>query len=292
MGLMRLDNVGIDELEDTLDYCLENGIDHIDIADIYGNGESEKKLGQVFLRNPSLRNRFHLQTKCGIVTSPDHPAYYDSSYEHIVEAVSDSLKRMHIGRIDSLLIHRPDIFMDVNEIAHAFDLLQSSGMVTSFGVSNMDVSEIEYIKSGIRQDIKVCQLQLGVGQAALLSSALNANNPSQKPLNTDGLYFYLKKNGIQLQCWSPYQVGYFEGSIFTHLGAADLRDALDVLAKKYGCSPCGIATSFLTSLSEDVRVVIGSLEKKHIGESIAGSKIKLSRQDWYWLYAKTGNILP
>ncbi len=292
LGLMRLDDVSVDELEEILEFCLDNDIDRLDVADIYGNGESERKLGEVFMRNPSLRSVFDIQTKCGIVTSPDHPTYYDSSYEHIIESVSASMKRMHIGRIESLLIHRPDIFMDVKEIAHAFDVLSSADLVSSFGVSNMDVSEIEYIRSGINQDIEICQLQLGVGQAAMLASALNANNPSQPGLNTDGLYFYLKKNHIQLQCWSPYQVGYFEGSIFTHPKAGVLRDALEELAKKYNCSPCGIATSFLTSLSPDVSVVIGSLDKKHILESIIGSKIRLTRQDWYYLYTKTGNILP
>ena len=120
-GLMRLNDVSVEELEDLLKFDLENGITFLDISDIYGNGACEEKLGQVFSRNPELRDKFFIQTKCGIVRLDDgKQTYYDLSYEHIIDSVNNSLNRMKIDSIDCLLLHRPDIFLDAKEVARAF----------------------------------------------------------------------------------------------------------------------------------------------------------------------------
>ena len=89
-GLMRLNDISVEELEDLLKFDLENGITFLDISDIYGNGACEEKLGQVFSRNPELRDKFFIQTKCGIVRLDDgKQTYYDLSYEHIIDSVNN-----------------------------------------------------------------------------------------------------------------------------------------------------------------------------------------------------------
>ena len=59
----------------------------------------------------------------------------------------------------------------------------------------------------------------------------------QSPLETGGLFFFLKRRGIALQCWSPYQVGFFEGSLFLHPEMEKAQECLADLSKKYGVSP-------------------------------------------------------
>ena len=67
---------------------------------------------------------------------------------------------------------------------------------------------------------------------------------------------------------------------------------LSELGKKYGVSPCAVATAFLSSLGENVEIVIGALRKDYIQESLDGIALPLEREDWYRLYCSAGNVLP
>lgn len=292
LGLMRMNEVTAEELEDVLRFAIDNGIRYVDVADVYSRGRAESVLGEVFRRNPGMRERLFLQTKVGIVKKEGHPCYYDFSYRHIVEGTKESLRRLGLEYVDSLLLHRPDIFMDSKEVGRAIQVLKEEGFVRHFGVSNMDIQQMEYLAEESPLPIEVDQLQLGLGQCSLLANAFNVNNPSQIPLGYDGLFFYLKRKHIFLQCWSPYQVGLFEGSLFTHPKMKDTQQCLTELAKKYGTSPCAIATAFLTNLSDNVEVITGAIRKDYIQQSLDGTKIQLEKEDWYRLYQTTGNRLP
>ena len=80
--------------ESAVHSALELGINHIDTANIYGNGDSETVIGRIFKKDQSLRNKIFLQTKCGIKFSKtDNKIYYDTSKNHIVSQVEASLKK-------------------------------------------------------------------------------------------------------------------------------------------------------------------------------------------------------
>jgi predicted oxidoreductase len=292
VGLMRLEQLSSEELETLIKSCLDLGIDSFDIADIYCHHESEIKLGEVLKRNPSLREKMFIQTKCGIVQKEGEFTHYDLSYDYIQKATRESLARMNLSYVDSLLLHRPDIFMDADEIDRAFCDLKKEEIVSHFGVSNMDVSQIRYLRDSATLPIEVDQLQLGLGQCTLLSQAINVNNPEEQGLNNDGIFYYLKKHEMALQCWSPYQFGFFKGSIFNVPEMRNTQIELKKLAEKYQSTPCGIATAFLSNLGKNVQVITGSTNIDHIKESLAGTKIVLSKADWYELFASTGHLVP
>jgi predicted oxidoreductase len=292
VGLMRLEDVTASQLEETIKGCLDLGINYFDIADIYSHKHSEELLGEVLTSNPSLREKMFIQTKCGIVKGDGIYTHYDLSYEHILSATQDSLRRMHLDYVDALLLHRPDIFMNAVKIDEAFVELKKEGLVNHFGVSNMDVSQIEYLKTEASLPLEADQLQLGLGQCSLISQTFNVNNPDEYGLNNDNIFFYLKEHEMALQCWSPYQFGFFKGSIFT---VPDMRNTQAVLAKmadKYHSTPCGIATAFLSNLGHNIQVITGSLNLNHIKESLDGTQIKLEKADWYELFGSTGHLLP
>jgi len=293
LGLMRLKDISVEELENIIEEALSMGVSFFDISDVYCRHESEIKLGEVIKRNPDLRTRMIIQSKCGIVKEDDIFPHYDLSEDHIKNSLKASLERMHLSYLDSYLLHRPDIFMDNKEISRSFNSLYDNGLVHYFGVSNMDVSQIEYLKKeDVEHPLECCQLQLGLGQLSLLSQTFNANNPEENHLNTDGLFFYIKKEGLSLQCWSPYQYGFFKGSIFKVPELKKTQDLLKELALKYKTTDCAIATSFLTDLGPFVQVITGSVNLSHIKESLEGTKIRLTKEDWYRLYASTGHLLP
>jgi predicted oxidoreductase len=74
------------------------------------------------------------------------PGRFDLSFDHIVEGVDGSLKRLQTGYLDILLLHRPDPLVEPEEVAQAFDLLHRTGKVRKFGVSNHSPAQIEYCR--------------------------------------------------------------------------------------------------------------------------------------------------
>ena len=292
-GLMRLDNLTADDLYNLITFDLSNGINYFDISDIYMNGEAEIKLGQVFKKHPDLREKMYIQTKCGIVKEGD-ATYYDLSYEHIVNSVENSLKRMNIDYIDALLLHRPDIFLNAGEVAQAFAFLSQQGKVKKFGVSNFPHEIMKYLYDNTNIPIDINQLQLGLGHMNLIREVFNVNMDNKEGVEHTGeLFFYMKRYGITLQCWSPYQVGFFGGSIFNSDLMKEVSLYCDELANKYKVSKCAIATAFLLKLDDEhIQVITGSTNPEHVKESVDGTKINLTKAEWYTLYKKAGNFLP
>ena len=101
-GLMRINDLSEEELYDLICFDINHGITFFDLADCYGNGLVEEKMGNVLSMHKELRDKIFIQTKCS-VTRSDVGTYYDLSYKYIIEAVDNSLKRLKIDYIDSLL---------------------------------------------------------------------------------------------------------------------------------------------------------------------------------------------
>ncbi|MEM1236782.1 MAG: aldo/keto reductase, partial [Pseudomonadota bacterium] len=109
-----------------IEACLEQGITTMDQADIYGGYEAEEVLGNALKTAPALKDQIEIVTKCDIVAPAGRYAdarvkYYDTSRTHIEASVDHSLRLMNVDKIDLLLIHRPDPFMDPAETGAALD---------------------------------------------------------------------------------------------------------------------------------------------------------------------------
>ena len=71
VGLMRIDQMSVAKVTELVETALEEGINALDIADVYGRGACESLLGEVFAANPGLRDRVFLQSKVGIRKEDD-----------------------------------------------------------------------------------------------------------------------------------------------------------------------------------------------------------------------------
>ena len=128
---------------------------------------------------PALRETMILQTKCGI-----RKGSFDFSKEHILEAVDGSLKRLHTDYLDVLLLHRPDALVEPEEVAEAFTILQDSGKVRHFGVSNQNPMQIELLTKFVKQPIVFNQLQFSITNTGMIDAGINVNmeiDPSDQP---------------------------------------------------------------------------------------------------------------
>ena len=291
-GLMRISSLSEEELYELIRFDLDHGIYFFDIADCYIEGEAEIKLGKVLKAHPELRKEMFIQTK-GAIRMSSHGAYYDFGYNYIKEAIDDSLNRLGIDYVDSYLYHRPDIFMDNIEVAKAIDEAFNEGKIKHFGVSNCSKEMIEYLSSTLKQKIEYNQIEFGLGHMPIVEETFNFNMSNMEARSrTEDTYFYMKRKGIKLQAWSPFLVGYFGGSLFDENKYPEINKALNELKDKYHTSKCAVATAFILSLSKDITVITGSLNKDHIQECLDGEDIVLEKEDWYYLYRSTGAMLP
>ena len=106
--------------------CLAQGITTMDQADIYGDGKCEEIFADAIQMSDAVRETIILQSKCGI-----RKGMFDFSKEHILTATDGILKRLRTDYLDVLLLHRPDALVEPEEVAEAFDQLESSGKVLS-----------------------------------------------------------------------------------------------------------------------------------------------------------------
>ncbi|GAA3319335.1 hypothetical protein GCM10020331_025800 [Ectobacillus funiculus] len=95
------------ELLRLIEECLEMGITTFDHADIYGDYSCEALFGQALREKPALRSAMQIVTKCGIklrsAAYPEHLVnHYDTSKEHIIRSVENSLRHFGTDYVDTL----------------------------------------------------------------------------------------------------------------------------------------------------------------------------------------------
>ncbi|MBQ7044119.1 MAG: aldo/keto reductase [Clostridia bacterium] len=288
LGCMRISQMTPQETEKYISNAIDLGYNYFDHADIYGGGECEKVFGKALALNKSLRDKIIIQTKCGI-----RKGMYDFSKEHIINSVENSLKNLGVEKLDVLLLHRPDLLMEPEEVAEAFYYLESSGKVGAFGVSNHSASQIELLKTAVRQDIRINQMQLSITNATMISSGANVNLQNRDGTNYDGyLRDYCRLNGITIQPWSPLQHGFISGTFLGNPDFPELNAKLKFLAEKYGVTDTGIAIAWLLRLPDKMQPVVGSINPQRLTDIAKATDINLSKEDWYDIYLTAGYKLP
>lgn len=291
LGCMRMSVLEHGQAEAFIEKCLELGINFFDHADIYGNGECERRFSKAFPMTSGVRETIILQSKCGIQPG----IKYDSSKQYIISAAEGILKRLNTEYLDILLLHRPDALMEVEEIAEAFDELERSGKVRNFGVSNHRPSQIELLKKCVKQEILVDQLQFSIPFSNMVAAGLEVNMVTEGSLDRDGsILDYCRLKDITVQAWSPFQSGNSAGFFIDNENGCypELNNVLQDLADQYGVSKTAIASAWLLRHPARIQIIAGTMNEKRLEEIVNGVNIMLSREDWYRLYLAAGHILP
>lgn len=289
VGCMRIADMEKESLVNHLNFCMEQGLNFFDHADIYGGGNCEKVFAKAFKEAGFKREDIILQSKCGI-----RKGMYDFSKEHILNSVDGILSRLETDYLDMLVLHRPDALVEPEEVAEAFDVLQSSGKVKNFGVSNHRPMQIELLKQFVKQDILVNQLQFGIGHSSMVTSGLEANMMTDGAVDRDGSVIdYCRVNKITVQAWSPFLYGFFKGVFINdRKNFPELNDLLDELSQKYNATPTAIATAWVLRHPADIQMIAGTTNTGRMAEIVKGTQINLTREEWYKIYLSAGHILP
>ena len=291
LGMMRIKDKSVKEVEELVETALSVGINAFDLADIYGLGRCEELLGLVLKNRPDLREKMWIQSKCGIRI--EEFTYFDFSKDYIIKSVDGILQRLKIDHLDSLLLHRPDALMESDQVAEAFDLLYKQGKVRDFGVSNQNPMMMELLKKDVKQPLAVNQLQLSAAFTPGFESGFHVNMEDSQAAMRDGSIFeYCKLHDVVIQAWSVLQFGYFKGNFVGNEKFQALNQVLDRLAIKYGVTSSTIAISWILRYPAKMQAVVGTTNPKHLREVSQAANFSLTRKEWYEIYLAAGNNLP
>lgn len=287
-GMMNLTDwqLSIPQRLDFIHACLEMGITTFDHADIYGGYTCEAAFGEALARERGLRDRMELVSKCGIrLISPNRPAHhvksYDTSRDHILQSVENSLRNLRTDSLDLLLIHRPDPLMDADEVAEAFRLLREAGKVRHFGVSNFTPAQVDLLAS--RLDFPLVTNQV---ECSLLH---------RDPLH-DGTFDQCQRLRMMPMIWSPFGGGaLFRGDTPQ---ARRLQPVLQQIGQTHGrgqdaAGADQIALAWLLALPSRPLPVLGTGRLDRLRAAVDALDIQLDRETWFALWqTAAGHEVP
>lgn len=216
---------------------IDLGVTLIDTAEMYGEGEAEKIVGEAIA---GRRERMFLVSKV-------YP--HNASRRGAVAACKRSLKRLGTDHLDLYLLHwRGDV--PLAETVGAFQALQADGNIRAWGVSNFDSSDIEEL------------LALRGGDDCAANQVLY--NLGARGVEWD-LVPLCRGAGIALMAYSPLDQGRL------------LRErALQTIAAKIGATPAQVALAWLLQ-QRDVAVIPKAADVAHVHDNLSAARLHLDR---------------
>jgi diketogulonate reductase-like aldo/keto reductase len=215
---------------------LDLGLKLIDTAEMYGEGRAEELVGEAIT---GRRDEVFLVSKV-------YP--HNASRKGTVAACERSLARLRTDRIDLYLLHwRGQV--PLAETVQAFEALQRAGKIRHWGVSNLDLSDMEALRSV-------------PGGAAVATNQL-LYNLTRRGIEWN-LLPALREHGVPVMAYSPIEQGRL-------LRNTSLKD----FAQRAGMTPAQVALAWLLS-QDDVVAIPKSSHPSRVKENAAARDHRLS----------------
>lgn len=271
-GFYRWDEafVNAGNMQRIVELCLELGINTFDHADVYGGYQCEAAFGKLIAEKKVKREELVIFSKCGTnIPHTSKPTYrvkhLDSSAEHIISSVENSLKHLRTDYLDVFLLNGLDPLTNIDETANALQGLKDSGKVKSIGIVNFSVFQHQLLSSRLRTPIVTNHIELN-----LLNTAAFDN----------GQIDYIKQRYMRPLAMAPLAEGKIAES--TDKTTVLLRGKLEQIAEKYKSDFESIAVAWLVKLG--ALPLIGTMNEKRIRNIVRAFDIELDHQDWFELY--------
>ncbi|HGI2834619.1 TPA: aldo/keto reductase family oxidoreductase [Streptococcus agalactiae] len=288
LGCMRMSDLKGKQAEEVVGTALDLGINFFDHADIYGGGLSELRFRDAIKHLNVNRDKMIIQSKCGI-----REGYFDFSKEYILSSVDGILERLGTEYLDFLILHRPDVLVEPEEVAEAFTKLRAEGKVKHFGVSNQNRFQMELLQSYLDEPLAVNQLQLSPAHTPMFDAGLNVNMLNKASIeHDDGIVDYCRLKRVTIQAWSPFQIDLSRGLFVNHPDYKELNETIAKLAKNYNASSEAIVIAWILRHPAKMQAIVGSMNPSRLKAIDKANDIALTRKEWYDIYRSAGNILP
>jgi len=230
---------------EALRYSLSLGQNHIDTAQVFGNGHTDELIGRA-IKGFSRKDLF--------ISSKVWKTHL--ARDKVREAVDVILKRLGVDYLDMLSIHKPWPEVPLEETLKGINDAVDEGTVRYVGVNNLSLEQLERAVAVSTHPIRAIQLHY----------SLWAREDAPRRLRS-----YCKDNGILLVAFKPLERG--------KQLAAPSSKILVSLSEKYGRSVSQIALNWL--IRQDGCVAIPkSLNPEHIKSNVEAAEFALSEEDW------------
>ncbi len=265
--------------------ALQAGVNFIDTADVYSEGQSEVMLGQALRDLGVKREDVIVATKVRGRTGPG-PNAVGLSRGHIMDQIAGSLKRLGLDHVDLYQIHGFDPVTPIEETLRALDDCVSRGLVRTIGCSNLAAWQI--MKAlGISERRGFARFETVQAYYTIAGRELEREI---LPLVED--------QGLGVMVWSPLAGGLLSGK-FTREGAGpqgarrasfdfppvnrerayDIVDAMQPIAKAHEVSVARVALAWLLQRKGVMSVIVGAKTNEQLDDNLAAAKLTLSAQD-------------
>ncbi|MEO5991395.1 MAG: aldo/keto reductase [Dokdonella sp.] len=260
----------------TIHHALEQGLNFLDTADMYGPYLNEELVGRAIR---GRRNEVVLATKFGFVRDPVEPAKrtLDGRPQHVREACDASLRRLGFETIDLYYLHRVDARVPIEDTVGAMADLVTAGKVRWLGLS--EVGAVTLRKAHGVHPISALQSEY----------SLWSRDPES------GVLEVCRELGISLVAYSPLGRGFLTGAIRQFEDFADddyrrkqprfqgdnfaknlqLVDAVGRLAKTRGLKPAQLALAWVLAQGADIVPIPGTRRRTNLDENLAAIDIEL-----------------
>lgn len=259
--------------------ALNNGVNFIDTADIYGLGRSEELVGEVL--KEFSRDDFVIATKGGQHWFEDGSVKKDNHPDYLREAVEKSLQRLQLDYVDLYYLHFPDNETPFAESIGELARLKEEGKIRAIGISNVSIQQLK--EANAHGDISVLQSPYNMldrsAEAELLPYCIK-NDISFIPYGP--LAFGLLGGGmtkdfkLDERDWRN-SVHLFQGEKFSQTLVR--VDKLKGIASQKETSLANLALAWLLGQEGVDAVIPGGKRKERILENIHASDIILSIEE-------------
>ena len=265
--------------------ALEAGVNFIDTADVYSEGQSEVVLGQALRDLAVKREDVIVATKVRGRTGPG-PNAVGLSRGHIMDQIAGSLKRLGVDYVDLYQIHGFDAATPLEETLRALDDLVSRGLVRTIGCSNMAAWQI----------MKALGISSHRG-AARFETVQAYYTIAGRDLEREILPL-VEDQGLGVMVWSPLAGGLLSGKFsrsrpapndarrvvfdfppVEREHALDIVAAMEPIAAAHGVSVAQIALAWLLQRRGVMSVIVGAKTIEQLDDNLAATKVALSAED-------------
>ncbi|WP_428656257.1 aldo/keto reductase [Runella sp.] len=264
----------------TLNTALDEGINFLDTADVYGPFKNEELVGKVVRKR---RDEVVIATKFGIVRDPNEPAKrgFSGRPEYVKACCDASLKRLGIDTIDLYYQHRVDPTTPIEETVGAMSDLVKEGKVRYLGLSEASAQTIQ--RAHAVHPISAVQSEYSLWSRDIEEAVI----PKCKEL------------GITLVAYSPLGRGFLTGQFqkYEDLAPDDFRrnsprfmgenfdkniaivQLLTRWAEARGITPSQLALAWVLAQGETIVPIPGTKRVSYLKQNLEAVDIMLSKEE-------------
>ena len=293
--------VNLDNAVELMSYAYDNGVNFFDNAEVYGNGQSEKIMGDALKQLGWRRSSYLISTKFYFGIQGGANENHTLNRKYLLEGIDESLKRLGLDHVDLLFCHRPDSNTPLIETVRTMHEIVSSGRAMYWGTSEWSAAEIS----------AAWQITQKYGWHSPQMEQPQYNLCHRHRVEQEYVKLY-EDCGLGLTTWSPLASGLLtgkynkgqspEGSRATLSGYDWLKEQLtspervelsqrfSTLADQYGLKPAELAIAWCTRKPEVSTVILGASSLSQLKENLGSLKVipKLTEE----LLAKIDVLFP